>query len=410
MATTVIENPENKENIHINILLNLKDNNNNNVAKHIKVNLKQQHQQQPTNNMKPPQNECANIKNAFKPKPNVKKHHHQHRHSHQKPNQRFSLPHSDTSTSPNDDNNKFINSKRFETISELYSTSSNNNLISIYGSSSFSYSKHLDDTTNKISETFLSPHKMNPLHHRRMIDWMIEVLSVYNSSPDTFFLSVHVMNLYISKTKKLLKDSDVYLLGITSMFIAHKYEEIYAFSLNDVVKKISHNSFTANQIRQSEKDVVKTISLDCLIYSSVFEFVKVFLFDLVFNNGKSLKQERLEMFYDMISNTTLYLSMLVMHYNEFYSYSNCAKAVGCIFAGKRLVFENSKMEFNDSQKEFVDEWLDFLLEQIEYSQKKIEELADNIIKAYYNYQNASGLNKNLDVFYPLPWKKKNKKK
>lgn len=410
MATTVIENPENKENIHINILLNLKDNNNNNnVSKHIKVNLKQQ----PINNIniKATQNECANIQNAFKPKHNVKKHHHQHRHSHQKPNQRFSLPHSDNSSSHDDDNNnKALNSKRFETISEVYSTSSNNNLISIYGSSSFSYLKHLDETTNKINETFLSSHKMNPLHHRRMIDWMIEVLSVYNSSPDTFFLSVHVMNLYISKTKKLLKDSDVYLLGITSMFIAHKYEEIYAFSLNDVVKKISHNSFNANQIRQSEKDVVKTISLDCLIYSSVFEFVKVFLFDLVFNNGKSLKQERLETFYDMISNTTLYLSMLVMHYNEFYCYSNCAKAVGCIFAGKQLVFENSKMEFNESQKEFVDEWLDFLLEQIEYSQKKIEELADNIIKAYYNYQNASGLNRNLDVFYPLPWNKKNKKK
>ena len=401
MTTSVIENPENKENIHINILLNLKDN----VSKHIKVNLKQQ----PTNNNKPTQNECTavNIQNAFKPKHNTKKQHQQqhHRHSHQKPNQRFSLAQTSLDDSSTDES-----SKRFETISELYSTSSNNNLISIYGSSSFSYAKHLDETTNKISETFLSPHKMNPLHHRRMIDWMIEVLSVYNSSPDTFFLSVHVMNLYISKTKKLLKDSDVYLLGITSMFIAHKYEEIYAFSLNEVVKKISHNSFTASQIRQSEKDVIKTISLDCLIYSSVFEFVKVFLFDLVFNNGKSLKQERLETFYDMISNTTLYLSMLVMHYNEFYAYSNCAKAVGCIFAGKRLVFENSKIEFNDSQKEFVDEWLDFLLEQIEYSQRKIEELADNIIKAYCNYQNASGLNHNLDVFYPLPWKQKKKKK
>ena len=401
MTTSVIENPENKENIHINILLNLKDK----VSKHIKVNLKQQ----PTNNNKPTQNECTavNIQNAFKPKHNAKKQHQQqhHRHSHQKPNQRFSLAQTSLDDSSTDES-----SKRFETISELYSTSSNNNLISIYGSSSFSYAKYLDETTNKISETFLSPHKMNPLHHRRMIDWMIEVLSVYNSSPDTFFLSVHVMNLYISKTKKLLKDSDVYLLGITSMFIAHKYEEIYAFSLNEVVKKISHNSFTASQIRQSEKDVIKTISLDCLIYSSVFEFVKVFLFDLVFNNGKSLKQERLETFYDMISNTTLYLSMLVMHYNEFYAYSNCAKAVGCIFAGKRLVFENSKIEFNDSQKEFVDEWLDFLLEQIEYSQRKIEELADNIIKAYCNYQNASGLNHNLDVFYPLPWKQKKKKK
>ena len=396
-TTSVIENPENKENIHINILLNLKGN----VSKPIKVHLKQQ----------PAQNECAHIHNALKPKlnnNNAKKPQNQ-RHSHQKPNQRVSLlPSSSAVDSSVEAQEKA--SKRFEAISEVYSTSSNNNLISIYGSSSFSYAKHLDATTNRISETFLSSHKVNPLHHRRMVDWMIEVLSVYNSSPDTFFLSVHVMNLYISKTKKLLKDSDVYLLGITAMFIAHKYEEIYAFSLGEVEKKISHSSFTAEQIRQSEKDVIKTVSLDSLIHSSVLEFVKVFLFDLVFNNGKSLKTEKLERFYDMMSNATLYLSMLLMHYNEFYAHSNCAKAVGCIFAAKKLVFDNSSIEFNDSQKEFVDEWLEFLLEQIEYSQRKIEELADNIIKAYCNYQNASGLNHNLDVFYPLPWKKKLKRK
>ena len=72
-----------------------------------------------------------------------------------------------------------------------------------------------------------------------MVDWMIEVLASYKCSEQTFFLAVRILDLYLYKTDKytiylfnrVLELSDLHLTGVTSMFIACKYEEIYPMKL-----------------------------------------------------------------------------------------------------------------------------------------------------------------------------------
>jgi hypothetical protein len=64
-----------------------------------------------------------------------------------------------------------------------------------------------------------------------MVDWMIEVLSSYKMSEETFFKSVYIMDSYLRKCKDKLEAKDLHLIGIASMFIAGKYEEIHPLKL-----------------------------------------------------------------------------------------------------------------------------------------------------------------------------------
>ena len=60
-----------------------------------------------------------------------------------------------------------------------------------------------------------------------MVNWMVEVITAYELDERTLFLSVAIMDLftkqYINKNDRCVEDSDIYLIGITSMLIASKY-------------------------------------------------------------------------------------------------------------------------------------------------------------------------------------------
>jgi hypothetical protein len=70
-----------------------------------------------------------------------------------------------------------------------------------------------------------------------MIDWMLEVYGNYrrSTSNDTYFRSVCIMDMYLKKCNKLLNDPDLHLIGISSMFLATKLEDIYHIPLKDFV-------------------------------------------------------------------------------------------------------------------------------------------------------------------------------
>jgi hypothetical protein len=119
----------------------------------------------------------------------------------------------------------------------------NENLIKSYGANLYNFSKFIENDT--IPSSFLIRHKLNNEIRMRMVDWMVEVLSVYKSEQETFFLSIHIMDTFICKSPSIVKQEDVHLLGITSMFIASKMEDVIPIRLNSVVSKIGHDSFSA---------------------------------------------------------------------------------------------------------------------------------------------------------------------
>ena len=59
-----------------------------------------------------------------------------------------------------------------------------------------------------------------------LVDWLIEVHHRLMLMPETLYLTVYIIDLYLSMENVLRKE--LQLVGVTAMLIACKYEEIWA--------------------------------------------------------------------------------------------------------------------------------------------------------------------------------------
>lgn len=66
-----------------------------------------------------------------------------------------------------------------------------------------------------------------------LIDWLIEVHLKFKLLPETLFLTVNLIDRYLEK--QVIPRTKLQLVGVSSMLIASKYEEIYAPEVRDFV-------------------------------------------------------------------------------------------------------------------------------------------------------------------------------
>ena len=100
---------------------------------------------------------------------------------------------------------------------------------------------------------------MNANLRARMVDWMIEVLTNFKCDDLTYFLAVGLMDRYFKGCPKILQVSDLHIIGVTSMFLASKYEDIYPLKMKTVFEKIGHSKLDVSVIKKLELDIMKVI-------------------------------------------------------------------------------------------------------------------------------------------------------
>ena len=88
---------------------------------------------------------------------------------------------------------------------------------------------------------------------------MIEVLTNFKCDDQTFFLSVSLLDRFFKGQQQSREVSDLHITGVTAMFIASKYEDIYPLKMKMVHEKIAHKKLSIEQIKSLELDLLKTI-------------------------------------------------------------------------------------------------------------------------------------------------------
>jgi hypothetical protein len=97
-----------------------------------------------------------------------------------------------------------------------------------------------------------------------LIDWMIEVHLKFKLLPETLYLSVNIMDRYLCKEK--IKRDKFQLLGVTSMFVASKFEEIYPPEIRDFVY-ITEKTYLKDEIAKMEYKVLCKLNFDLITVS-----------------------------------------------------------------------------------------------------------------------------------------------
>ena len=98
-----------------------------------------------------------------------------------------------------------------------------------------------------------------------LIDWLIEVHFKFKLLPETLFITVNIIDRYLEL--KSIERNRLQLLGVTSMWIAWKYEEIYAPEIKDFVY-ITDNAYTQKNILELEYEVLRALEFNLTSPSS----------------------------------------------------------------------------------------------------------------------------------------------
>ena len=138
----------------------------------------------------------------------------------------------------------------------------------------------------QINENYLENHKITERMRTRMVDWMIEVLSNYHCDESTYFESINLMDRYFKQCKvknQILEPAELHLIGVTSMFIASKYQDIYPLRLKIVQDKIAHNKLTCQEIKNKEDEIMRYLSYNIGL-PTMWDFITLFMEEIFYIN------------------------------------------------------------------------------------------------------------------------------
>ena len=146
--------------------------------------------------------------------------------------------------------NQTLNSRNIQTCNEY--------LTEIY-----TYLKSIN-TQNLPLHDYMSS-KQTDINERMrgiLFDWLVEVHLKFKLLPETLFITLNIIDRYLSK--QAIERKYFQLLGISAMFIASKYEEIYSPEMKDYIY-MTDNSYSKKQMLQMENDVLKTIEFNITV-------------------------------------------------------------------------------------------------------------------------------------------------
>jgi cyclin A len=106
-----------------------------------------------------------------------------------------------------------------------------------------------------------------------LVDWLVEVAEEYGLRPQTLFLAIDYLDRYL--TLRHVARQSLQLIGITCMFIAAKYEEIYPPTLDDFVF-ITDNTYKREMIISCERDILIALEFK-LTVATPFHFLRKYL-------------------------------------------------------------------------------------------------------------------------------------
>ena len=120
-------------------------------------------------------------------------------------------------------------------------------------------------------------HKMRAI----LVDWLIEVHLNFHFKRKTLFQTIQIIDLFLSK--KLMQKNKFQLLGIASLLISCKENEIFYPPIEEFVN-ITNNAFTKKELFNMEVYILKVLNFEVLlptseefynIISEAFNFTKM---------------------------------------------------------------------------------------------------------------------------------------
>lgn len=119
-----------------------------------------------------------------------------------------------------------------------------------------------------------------------LVDWLIDVHKKFKLREQTLFIAINLIDRYLEKTS--IQKSRFQLLGITALFVASKYEEIYPPGLAEYTY-VCADAYKDSDLLDMEEKLLNLLGFN-LVFTSSFALIETYTqngtFDLIFRGDK----------------------------------------------------------------------------------------------------------------------------
>jgi hypothetical protein len=133
--------------------------------------------------------------------------------------------------------------------------SENTQLVSEYVKDIYGYLTTIEKQF-RIAPTFLDSKIVNSKMRSVLVDWLIQVHLKFHLLQETLYLCVQIIDAYLMAVD--VPKMQLQLVGVTAMFVASKYEEMYVPAIDDFVY-MTDNTYTKAEIRTMEIAILKQL-------------------------------------------------------------------------------------------------------------------------------------------------------
>lgn len=95
-----------------------------------------------------------------------------------------------------------------------------------------------------------------------LIDWVLEVIDQFRISNETFYNFINILDSVLINYSNKLSIDEIQLIGIVTLFIASKSEDLNPFFISNITNQICHNKFNPNEIIEKELQILTQLDFE----------------------------------------------------------------------------------------------------------------------------------------------------
>ncbi|KAG6857233.1 hypothetical protein H0H87_007652 [Tephrocybe sp. NHM501043] len=144
-------------------------------------------------------------------------------------------------------------------------------MVSEYAEEIFEYMNDLEEEMMPSPDYMADQTEITWAMRQTLVDWLLQVHLRYHMLPETLWIAVNIVDRFL--TKRVVSLVKLQLVGVTAMFIAAKYEEILAPSVEEFVF-MTENVYPREEILKGERIMLQTLEFRVSHYCSPYSWMR----------------------------------------------------------------------------------------------------------------------------------------
>lgn len=169
-------------------------------------------------------------------------------------------------------------------------SSQNPQLVKIYSEEIFEFLEATEEETLVKGDYFLLHTEINHTSRAFLIDWLVNIHSKFRLLQETLFIAVNLVDRYLAK--RMITKKQLQLVGVTAIFIASKYEEIYPPNARDFLTA-TDQAYSKQHLIKMEVDMLKVVDFH-ITFPTAWRFMEKYS-DILHNGSGQFAEFLLEL-------------------------------------------------------------------------------------------------------------------